>query len=130
MLLALVTMCATPAFAITNADVMRVFKKVHQDPNFLPQLYAAVPLYSELSITNESLDSKMKETIRTVLIVAETAKENKTLVKNNFSQKMRVITINAAASMEAAYIALCTDAFSAESVATLLNGDIPEEFEP
>ncbi|MBR5239464.1 MAG: S-layer homology domain-containing protein [Clostridia bacterium] len=130
MLLALVVVCATPVFAITNADVMRVFKKVHQDPNFLPQLYAAVPLYRELSITNESVNAKFKDTIRTVLNIAEAEKEIKNLRKDNFEQRMRFTTINTAASMEAAYIALCTDAFSAESVATLLNGDIPKEFEP
>ncbi|MBO5408312.1 MAG: S-layer homology domain-containing protein [Clostridia bacterium] len=96
----------------------------------MPQLYNAVPLYHELSVTNESVDAKFKETILSVLTIAEAEKEINNLRKNNFEQRMRMITINTAASMEAVYIALCTDAFSAESVASLLDGEIPKEFEP
>lgn len=129
-LIVFVSVFTVPAFAITNADVMRVFKRVYQDPNFLPQLYSAVPLYSELSITNASVDAKMKETIRTVLTIAEAEKANDTLREDNFEQRMKTTTINTATSMEAAYIALCTDAFSSESVAMLLTGEIPAEFEP
>ncbi len=125
-----VIMCTTPVFAITNADVMRVFKRLHQDPVFLPQLYSVVPLYRELYITNDSVNSKFKETIHTVLTIAEAEKAASNLRIDNFEQRMRYITINTAASMEAAYIALCTDAFSTEAVVSLMDGDIPTEYEP
>ncbi len=118
------------ASAITNADTMRVFKKVYQDPTFLPQLYSAVPLYQELSVTNASVDAKFKETIYEVLTRAEAEKAAGTLTKNNLKSRLQNITINSALNMEAAYIALCTDAFSEETVANLLDGNIPAEYEP
>ncbi len=118
------------ASAITNADTMRVFKKVYQDPTFLPQLYSAVPLYHELSVTNASVDAKFKETIYEVLTKAEAEKAAGTLTENNLKPRLKDITINSALDMEAAYIALCTDAFSEETVAALLDGNIPAELEP
>ncbi len=132
-ILAIFLVCSlltTTAFAISNADTMRVFKKVYQDPVFLPQLYRAVPLYHELSVTNASVDAKFKESIHTVLTIAEAEKANGTLTESNLKARLKNITINTAASMEAVYIALCTDAFSEETVASLLDGNIPAEFEP
>lgn len=132
-ILAILLLCcvlSTTAFAISNADTMRVFKKVYQDPSFLPQLYSAVPLYRELSVTNASVDAKFKESIRTVLTIAEAEKANGTLTEANLKARLKNITINTAASMEAVYIALCTDAFSEETVISLMDGNIPAEFEP
>lgn len=116
--------------AITNADTMRVFKKVHQDPTFLPQLYSAVPLYQELGVTEASVDVKFKQTIFEVLTKAEIEKNAGTLTESNLKPRLKTITIDSALAMEAAYIALCTDAFSEETVASLLDGNIPVEFEP
>ena len=130
MLIVLVTLCTTPAFAITNADVMRVFKEVYQHESFLPQLHSAVPLYEELGITNESVNAKMKENIRVILSVAEAEKEQGILTTDNLRVRLQAITVDTAMKMEAAYIALCTDAFSEETVASLLNGNIPPEFQP
>ena len=129
-LLVLITCFATPAFAITNADTMRVYKKVHQDGTFLPQLYAAVPYYEVLSITNESVNTKIKEAIHTILVAAESEKANGLLTRDNLRTRLQAITIDTAVNMEAAYVALFTDAFSESTVATLLNGKIPAEFQP
>ena len=124
------TLCTSPVFAISNADTMRVYKRVYQNETFLPQLYSAVPLYEELSITNDSVNAKIKETIRVILTIAEGEKGQGTLTTDNLKSRLQAITIDTAMNMEAAYIALCTDAFSEETVASLLNGIIPEEFQP
>ena len=129
-LLLVLSFFTTTAFAITNADTMRVFKKVYQDPTFLPQLYEAVPLYHELSVTEASVNAKFKDSIHTVLTIAETEKAEGVLTEENLKARLKNITIDTAASMEAVYIALCTDAFSEETVASLLDGNIPQEFEP
>lgn len=129
-ILVLVTCFVTPAFAITNADTMRVYKQVYQDGTFLSQLYVAVPLYEELSITNESVNVKIKEAIRTVLSVAESEKAKGVLTRDNLKTRLQAITIDTAVNMEAAYVALFTDAFSEDTVTTLLNGKIPSEFQP
>ena len=120
----------TPVFAISNADTMRVFKRVYQNESFLPQLYSAVPLYEELSVTVESVNQKIRENIRIILTVAESEKNQGTLTKDNLKERLQAITIDTALNMEAAYIALCTDAFSEETVTSLLNGVIPQEFQP
>ena len=129
-LLLVLSLFTATAAAISNADTVRVFKKVCEDPAFLPQLYSAVPLYEELGVTNASVNAKFKETIHTVLTIAEAEKANGTLIESNLKSRLKTITINTAASMEAVYIALCTDAFSEETVASLLDGNIPLEFEP
>lgn len=121
---------STTAFAITKADSARVFKTLYQDQTFLPQLYRAVPLYADLYVTKASVDQKIEETIHTVLTVAEAEKKAGTLTSANFEARLKTITIDSALAMEAVYIALCTDAFSDETVASLLDGEIPVEFEP
>ncbi len=130
LLIVFCTLCVTPVFAISHADTMRVFKRVYQNENFLPQLYSAVPLYEELSITTESVNAKLKENIYVILTIAEAEKEQGTLTKDNLKTRLQAITVDTALNMEAAYIALCTDAFSEETVTALLNGKIPAEFQP
>ena len=121
---------SSTAFAITQADTTRVFKKLHEDPVFMPQLYQTVPLYAELSVTKESVDSKIEELIYAVLTIAEAEKNAGTLTPSNLKSRLKTITIDRAMAMEAVYIALCTDAFSEETVASLIDGVIPAEFEP
>lgn len=118
------------AGAVSNADTVRVFKKVWLDDIFMPPLYNTVPLYADLSVTEQSLNGKIKEVIRAVLTVAESEKANGTLSKENLKNRLKDLTIDRALSMEAAYIALCMDAFSEETVASLMDGIIPKEFEP
>lgn len=130
LVLALSVFLTIPAQAISNADTMRVFKKVHDDPVFLPKLYSAVPLYQELSVTNASVNTKLKETIRQVLTIAEYEKTAGSLTRANLDSRLKNITIESALAMEAVYIALCTDAFSEETVSSLLDGVIPAELEP
>ncbi len=130
LMMACLTLCVTPAFAISNADTMRVFKRVVQNESFLPQLYSAVPFYEQLSITNESVNKKMKENIRIILTKAEREKEQGILTRENLRTRLQALTVDTALNMEAAYIALCTDAFSEETIKTLLNGIVPAEFQP
>lgn len=118
------------ASAVSNADVVRVFKKVYLDKVFLPPMYQTVPLYAELSVTEQSLNEKIKEVIRAVLTVAESEKNNGSLTVAGLKERLKKLTIDRALSMEAAYIALCMDAFSEETVTMLLDGIIPPEFEP
>ena len=63
------SLLATTVSAVSNADAMRVYRKVYQDPTFLPQLYTAVPLYQDLFITNDSVNAVFKESIKIVNVV-------------------------------------------------------------
>ena len=116
--------------AMSNADTMRVFKKMHQDSAFMSQLYSRVPLYASLGVTEDSLDDTMQKMIYSIFTFAEMEKEKGTLTRDNLKERLKVITAERAANMGAAYLALCTDAFSKETLVSFLNGDIPAEFAP
>lgn len=117
-------------FAVSNADTLRVFKRVWLDEGFMPQLHQTVPLYEDLYVTETSVNVKIKEIISTVLQFAEQEKQNGKLTESNMKARLTQLTIDRALSMEAVYIALCMDAFSEETVASLMEGKIPIEFEP
>ena len=122
--------CGFPlsGYAAKNSDITRVYKKIVTNTDFMQKLYAVVPLYSELGLTEELVTDRIKRLINDVVNTAVSEKASGVLTTENIEQRFKEILMTSVQYMEAEYLSLLLDAFPEETIEKMLEGVIPEEF--
>lgn len=116
------------SYAAKNSDITRVYKSVVTNTDFMQKLYATVPEYSELGLTNELVTNRIKKLIGDVIDSALYSQATGDLTKDNIQSKFKEIMLLEAYNLESEYLSLILDSLPDETVSKLFEGVVPDEF--
>lgn len=116
------------ALAAKNSDVTRIYKKVITNTDFADKLHAVVPMYSEMGVTEDSVNSRIKMLIARVIDFAAEEQKNGTLTEANMNERFQSLLMDAVQTLEPVYLSMILDAFPQETIENLLKGIVPDEF--
>lgn len=129
-LVCILLICVFPlsAFAAKNSDVTRVYKNILTNTDFMQKLYATVPEYAEVGLTEELVTVRIKRLIGDVIDSALYSQATGSLTAENAESKLKEIIMLEAYNIEAEYLSLILDSLPDETISKLFEGVIPDEF--
>ncbi len=114
--------------AATDPDVLRVYKKVIRDTDFIEMFEVASESFDDYNVTEEYINEKMKEFIGDVIETACAEKKAERLTENNLKSVMETIIIQHVISLEPTLFSIIIDNLTEEELSQAFSGEFPERF--
>ncbi len=114
--------------AATDPDVLRVYKKVITDSDFIELFNVASESFDDYNVTEDYIHSKMKEFIGGVINTAVTDKTYGRIDESNLKSQMKTIIIQHVLGLDATLFAIILDNLTEEEMNQAFSGEFPKRF--
>ena len=122
--------CSLSASAATEAHIERVFNKIAAEEGFLPSIYEAGKLFADRGVTDDYIDSQIKDVIRDTINVAVELKRTGNITEDDFFEKMKETARKTYMGLNAIILAVFFEAFPESTIADALAGRLPSSLAP